>query len=841
MNKIIKVHILLTCTILLSACGGGGGTGDSADTGDGVVNLPPQISGASIDYIRSGKAYSFVPVASDPENNQMIFSIENKPDWATFDQNTGELSGVPDDLDVERYYNITISVSDGTHKVKLSPFSVSVMYGEIGEKNITLSPDALVKPTADGYDVVGNASITVGNLVTEFKNADLQFEYDAEGNLLDLNGKTELPPVISENLSLDSSVNVIVGLYTGAEINASADIGPESEPGILLRDEFRYLVYFLDTSVDLTFHGADGVDEPISLGLGANRTLIVSDPTDPFFYYFGQVAGFAIGFGKSSNGHIPYQPIFEQTGPVAFEPLEPFLGTDILKGTFPITAYKVFDVLEMKGTAVCSPPQLLDCNKPDPASLVLSLAEALIIDGGIDPDQQFKVGLNGSSAIKFSVLGLDLFEYHLFDMAAMIDIGTTREHLAMQGVIDPAESKQPSWLPIKTVPEPNAIMVGNLFADVDPKTGDGDFGISLYGEFESVSPPAMIDGVIDINPQGLQMLGTIDDQKNPITVRLIVDDKALDASVTFGYDFQANADAVVNDALDRTLAEVDALYDELQDAIGDYDIALSLEGFRSQIPAIVDAAKAILDAIPSRVYTKVYNETYDGIINASYTYTSPIGTKTTFYAKDYVSASGTAKTAATNARNTAQNTVNARKTELDELKKQAQETQDDTVFRAALKTALLSVASHDKFSQTIKVTKKISFKIAGQVVASRTFTFYNSTLSYTVINSTTKTNLQTAANNVDNIEPNYTVMVNTQQLYDNVPKDNVVEAARSGVQNGAIDVPTINGGGYILTRDLEQSVYILLDNERIEIEFNPLDPAAAIEGIGDVIARQILK
>ena len=38
-----------------------------------------------------------------------------------------------------------------------------------------------------------------------------------------------------------------------------------------------------------------------------------------------------------------------------------------------------------------------------------------------------------------------------------------------------------------------------------------------------------------------------------------------------------------------------------------------------------------------------------------------------------------------------------------------------------------------------------------------------------------------------------------------------------------------------------QSAYVLLGEEQIEIGFNPLDPAAAIEGVGDVVADFLLR
>ena len=836
----MPAFIPLLALAALTGCGGGGG-GDGADG-----NFAPQLAGVSINYVRSGSEYSFTPQAADLENDPLHFTIDNKPDWAQFDPNTGELNGTPTDQDIRHYNDIIIKVSDGTNTTALPPFSLDVMYPEVNKDNVRIGTGSQVTNTANGYDVIGDAAIQVGNLVTDLKNADLQFEYDTDGNLLDLVGDTDIPPVISNTLSLDTSVHAVVGMYTGAEINARADIGPDSEPGIRLRDEFRYLVYFLDAGVDMTFHGLTG-DIPISLGLASTKTLIITDPTDPFFYYFGQIAGLAAGYGKSSNGNIPYQPLFEPNGPTAFASLEPFYGTDILKGTFPISAFKVFDVLELTGTAVCSPPQLLDCDKPTPSGVVISLAQALLLDGGIDPTQQFKVGINGSAAVTFRVLGIDLFKYHLLDMATMIDIGTVREHLAIQGVVDSQQSESPSWLPIKPIPDAGVTMIANLYGDVATQTGDGDFGISLYGEFPSTFPAATINGSIDINSQGLQMVGTIPDPDNPIVVRATVDDQALTAGIEFGYDFQSNVDSVVSDGVDRALAKIDQAYNDLQKAIGNYDLSFSLNGLRSQIPTLADTAIGKLNGIPQKVYDKVYSETLSGINSASYTYTisdpcsvvhKSCPVKTTLHAKDFVDEANIATTAATDAKSKARDIVNARIAELNELKTQSQQATDPQ-FQQGLKTALETVATHDKLSVAVTVTESVTFKYLGVSVYTGSYTFYDNTLTYTVISAATKANLEAAAVYAGEIDPDYQIKLNTQQILDALPSKDQINQVAQDVQDGVVDVPVVKGGGYTVMRTGEQSAYILLGNDKIDIAFNPLDPAAAIEGVGDLIVAYL--
>ena len=100
-----------------------------------------------------------------------------------------------------------------------------------------------------------------------------------------------------------------------------------------------------------------------------------------------------------------------------------------------------------------------------------------------------------------------------------------------------------------------------------------------------------------------------------------------------------------------------------------------------------------------------------------------------------------------------------------------------------------------------------------------------------MLNTPTKNNLQTAANNVDNIGPNFTIMFNTQQIYDAIPKEEIIEATRANVAAGVTAIPVFKGAGYTMTRGFEQSVFVLLGDDRIEISFNPLDPASVIDNI----------
>jgi len=90
------------------------------------INAAPVISGIPASAINIGDVYSFSPSASDADNDKLTFAIENKPVWASFNIDSGILSGQPTLGNVGVYSNILISVSDGTASASLPQFSIRV-------------------------------------------------------------------------------------------------------------------------------------------------------------------------------------------------------------------------------------------------------------------------------------------------------------------------------------------------------------------------------------------------------------------------------------------------------------------------------------------------------------------------------------------------------------------------------------------------------------------------------------------------------------------------------------------------------------------------------------------
>lgn len=108
-------------------------TGDNVPTG----NTAPTISGKPMTAIDIGSAYSFTPTASDPDGDELTFSVKNRPGWAEFDKATGTLTGQPALGSVGTYASIEISVSDGKAKSALPRFAISV--DQVGTISTTLN------------------------------------------------------------------------------------------------------------------------------------------------------------------------------------------------------------------------------------------------------------------------------------------------------------------------------------------------------------------------------------------------------------------------------------------------------------------------------------------------------------------------------------------------------------------------------------------------------------------------------------------------------------------------------------------------------------------------------
>jgi hypothetical protein len=101
-------------------------------------NSEPSISGTPDQSVIAGDEYYFAASASDSDNDELTFSINNIPTWASFNRQTGVLSGIPGTEDIGSYGNIVISVTDGTATTSMSPFTINVLEPEATTGSVAL-------------------------------------------------------------------------------------------------------------------------------------------------------------------------------------------------------------------------------------------------------------------------------------------------------------------------------------------------------------------------------------------------------------------------------------------------------------------------------------------------------------------------------------------------------------------------------------------------------------------------------------------------------------------------------------------------------------------------------
>jgi hypothetical protein len=141
-----------------------------------AANRAPTISGTPAGSVTAGQPYSFLPTASDPDGDDLTFSIANRPSWASFDAATGRLSGTPATSDVGSYSNVRITVTDGEASTSLAAFSITVAEVHTGSATLrwtapTLNEDGTPLTDLRGYRVYYGTSASNLSEVLDVPNA----------------------------------------------------------------------------------------------------------------------------------------------------------------------------------------------------------------------------------------------------------------------------------------------------------------------------------------------------------------------------------------------------------------------------------------------------------------------------------------------------------------------------------------------------------------------------------------------------------------------------------------------------------------------------------------------
>ncbi len=172
-------------------------------------NDAPTITGTPDTTVAEDAPYSFTPTGADIDGDTLVYSITNKPAWATFDPATGELSGTPTNVNVGLAENIVISVTDNNiaAPVSLPPFSITVT-NENDAPTITGTPDTTVAEDAPYSFTPTGADIDGDTLVYSITNKPAWATFDPVTGVLS-GTPTNANVGIAENIVISVTDNNI--------------------------------------------------------------------------------------------------------------------------------------------------------------------------------------------------------------------------------------------------------------------------------------------------------------------------------------------------------------------------------------------------------------------------------------------------------------------------------------------------------------------------------------------------------------------------------------------------------------------------------------------------------
>jgi len=134
------------------------------------------VTGTPASKVSVGAPYSFKPAADDSAGAKLVYSIVNKPTWATFDTGSGALTGTPGTANVGVTSQIVIQVTDGTLTASLPAFSITVASAPADSVALswtepTLNADGTPATNLSGYHIYYGTSAASLNKVVTVKNA----------------------------------------------------------------------------------------------------------------------------------------------------------------------------------------------------------------------------------------------------------------------------------------------------------------------------------------------------------------------------------------------------------------------------------------------------------------------------------------------------------------------------------------------------------------------------------------------------------------------------------------------------------------------------------------------
>jgi hypothetical protein len=214
---------LIITAATLAACDGSQSASTSAAMG--AAEQSCAVSDAPTTSVRAGSVYRYLPAASVGAGSRALsFAIKNKPAWATFGEENGELTGTPNGEDVGTSAEIEISVSNGGDCATVGPFHITVSPSEAEQG----SPQAL--PTISGSApaaVIAGQPYVFAPSVTDRSGKPLSF------SIVNRPSWTTFDPATGTLAGRPSTANV--GSFAGILISVSSGGTPASLPAFSIK------------------------------------------------------------------------------------------------------------------------------------------------------------------------------------------------------------------------------------------------------------------------------------------------------------------------------------------------------------------------------------------------------------------------------------------------------------------------------------------------------------------------------------------------------------------------------------------------------------------------------
>ena len=182
---------------------------------------PFLLHGVPLATVEAGSSYLYKPSTSGSNGRVLSYEIVNKPEWATFTESTGELSGTPEDSNVGVSGEIEIDVSDGTTHATVGPFRVRVIPQEqrSGAVLPTTPTTSTAAPTITGTPA---STITAGQpfsftpVVADPSGAALSFSIVNRPSWATFNTATGALSGTPTNANAGTFTNIVVSVSAGA-------------------------------------------------------------------------------------------------------------------------------------------------------------------------------------------------------------------------------------------------------------------------------------------------------------------------------------------------------------------------------------------------------------------------------------------------------------------------------------------------------------------------------------------------------------------------------------------------------------------------------------------------